>query len=59
MKMKTREEFDSLNVVDQIEYINDLTKDGLSLTNISKELSISRSTFTNRFVILNICFGMV
>ena len=47
--MKTREEFDSLNVVDQMEYINDLTKDGLSLTSISKELNISRSTFTNRF----------
>lgn len=47
--MKTREEFDMLDLINQLEYINKLTKAGTSLTNISKELSISRKTLTNRF----------
>ena len=47
--MKTREEFDLLDLSNQLEYINKLTRSGTSLTSISKELNISRKTLTNRF----------
>ena len=47
--MITREEFDKLDTQSQLEYINKLTLSGISLTNISKTLNISRKTLTNRF----------
>ena len=47
--MITREEFDKLDNQSQLEYINKLTMSGISLTNISKTLNISRKTLTNRF----------
>ena len=46
--MKNREEFDSLEVIDQIEYINkELEKN--NLTEICKKIKISRSTIRERF----------
>lgn len=52
--MKNREEFDSLEVMDQIEFINkELEK--VNLTEICKKIKISRSTIRERF--LKQCYG--
>lgn len=47
--MKTREDFDMLEIYQQVEYINALTSQGMSLTNISKAVGVSRKTLSNRF----------
>ena len=47
--MKTREDFDMLEIYQQVEYINALTGQGMSLTNISKAVGVSRKTLSNRF----------
>ena len=54
--MITREEFDNLDSHSQLEYINELTQNGISLTNISKTLNISRKTLTNRFAKLGYAY---
>lgn len=47
--MKNREEFDSLEVINQIEFINkELEKN--NLTEICKKIKISRSTIRERFL---------
>lgn len=47
--MKNREEFDSLRIINQIEYINkELEKN--NLTEICKKIKISRSTIRERFL---------
>lgn len=48
-----KEEFNSLEVMDQIEYINKLLKKDMTLTSISKTLDIGRSTIRDRFKKLN------
>ena len=47
--MKTREDFDMLEIYQQVEYINTLTGQGMSHTNISKAVGVSRKTLSNRF----------
>lgn len=45
----SKDEFNSLEVIEQIEYVNKLLKDNMSLTSISKDLGIGRSTIRDRF----------
>lgn len=47
--MITREEFYELDIYKKIDEINDLLKEGYSLTSLSRELSISRKTITRWF----------
>lgn len=44
-----KDEFNSLEVIEQIEYVNKLLKDNMTLTSISKDLGIGRSTIRDRF----------
>lgn len=44
-----KEEFNKLDIKEQIEYINKLLTEGRSLTNISSDLNISRATIRKRF----------
>lgn len=44
-----KDEFNSLEVIEQIEYVNKLLKDNMTLTSISKVLGIGRSTIRDRF----------
>lgn len=44
-----KDEFNSLQVMEQIEYINKLLKDNMTLTSISKTLGVGRSTIRDRF----------
>lgn len=44
-----KDEFNRLEVIEQIEYINKLLKDNMTLTSISKDLGIGRSTIRDRF----------
>ncbi|MCJ8342347.1 MAG: hypothetical protein MJH09_05800 [Cetobacterium sp.] len=48
-----RDKFNSLEVIDQIEYINNLLKENKTLTLIAKDLDIGRSTIRDRFKKLN------
>ncbi|MBU3112541.1 DNA-binding protein [Clostridium lacusfryxellense] len=45
----TKEEFNNLNVLEQLGYINDLLEEGKSLRNISSSLGMSKTTFRERF----------
>lgn len=45
-----KEEFNKLEIREQIEYINNLLAEGRSLTNISSDLNISRATIRKRFI---------
>lgn len=49
----TKEQFNQLEKLEQVQYINDKLKEGYSLTKISKELGIGRSTITDRFNKIN------
>ena len=44
-----KEEFNKLEAIEQVDYINNLLKKGKSLTLISKELGVGRSTIRDRF----------
>lgn len=44
-----RKEFDSLDSIKQIEYINEKLENGKSLTELSEKINISRSTIRKRF----------
>ncbi len=44
-----KDEFNSLEVMDQVEYINNLLENKKTLTSISKDLNIGRSTISDRF----------
>lgn len=44
-----KDEFNSLEVMVQIEYINKLLKSNMTLTSIAKDLEIGRSTIRDRF----------
>lgn len=44
-----KDEFNRLEVTEQIEYVNKLLKDNMTLTSISKDLNIGRSTIRDRF----------
>lgn len=48
-----RDKFNSLEVIYQIEYINNLLKENKTLTSIAKDLDIGRSTIRDRFKKLN------
>lgn len=45
----TREQFDKLEVLEQIKYINRKLEDNSSITSVCKDLNISRSTIRDRF----------
>lgn len=45
----TKEEFNKLDIIEQINYINDRLSEGNTLTNLAKEIGIGRSTITDRF----------
>ena len=42
--------FNKLNVTEQLKYINELLADGQKLSDISKNVGISRTTFRARFL---------
>ena len=44
----TKDEFNNLEIIDQINYLNKYLKDGLTLTNICKSIGIARSTVGGR-----------
>lgn len=44
-----KEEFNNLDIIDQVKYINKMLNEKRSLTNISNDLSIGRSTIRDRF----------
>lgn len=44
-----KDKFNNLDVMEQVEYINSLLENKRSLTSISKDLSIGRSTISERF----------
>lgn len=52
-----KEEFNSLEVMEQIKYINKSLKDNTTLTSISKDLGIGRSTIRDRFKKLNYTYS--
>lgn len=45
-----KQDFNKLNVIDQIEYVNSELKKGESLRNISSNLAMSKTTIRDRFV---------
>ena len=45
----TKEEFNSLEILDQVEYINRELQNNNSITSVCKELDIGRSTIRDRF----------
>lgn len=45
----TKEEFNKLEVLDQVKYINGLVANGKSLREISSDLGMSKTTFRDRF----------
>lgn len=45
----TREQFDKLEVLEQINYINNQLENNSSITSVCKDLNISRSTIRDRF----------
>lgn len=49
----TKDQFNQLEKLEQVQYINDKLKEGYSLTKISKELGVGRSTITDRFNKIN------
>ena len=44
-----KEQFQKLNILAQIEYINSILKEGKTLTSFSKEIGISRKTISKKF----------
>ena len=44
-----KEQFQKLNILDQIEYINSILKEGKTLTSFSKKVGISRKTISKKF----------
>ena len=44
-----KEQFNSLEIIEQINYINNKLSEGNTLTKLSKEIGIGRSTITDRF----------
>lgn len=44
----TKDEFNNLEIIEQINYLNEHLKDGLTLTNICKSIGIARSTVGGR-----------
>lgn len=52
-----KEQFNQLEKLEQVQYINDKLKDGYSLTKISKELGVGRSTITDRFKKINYTYS--
>lgn len=49
----TKEQFNQLEKLEQVKYINSKLKEGYSLTKISKKLGVGRSTITDRFNKIN------
>lgn len=46
----TKEEFNNLEVLKQLDYINSLLEKGKSLRSMGEELEMSKSTFRSRFL---------
>ncbi len=53
----TKEKFNQLEKLEQVQYINNQLKEGYSLTKISKELGVGRSTITDRFKKVNYSYS--
>lgn len=53
----TKEQFNQLEKLEQVQYINSKLKEGYSLTKISKELRVGRSTMTDRFKKINYTYS--
>ena len=45
----TKEDFNNLDIIEQINYINEKLVEGNTLTNICKSIGIGRSTIRYRF----------
>lgn len=52
-----KEQFNQLEKLEQVHYINNQLKEGYSLTKISKELGVGRSTITDRFKKVNYSYS--
>lgn len=52
-----KDEFNSLEILEQIEYVNKLLKNNMTLTSISKTLGVGRSTIRDRFKKLNYTYN--
>lgn len=52
-----KEQFNKLEKLEQVQYINNQLKEGYSLTKISKELGVGRSTITDRFKKVNYSYS--
>lgn len=52
-----REEFDKLDVLDQIEYINKQLENNNSVTSVCKQIKIGRSTIRDRFKKINYSYS--
>lgn len=52
-----KEEFNELNVIDQIEYINNQLEDNKSVTSVCKGIGIGRSTVRDRFKKINYIYS--
>ena len=52
-----REEFDKLEVLDQVEYINNQLENNKSITSVCKDLKIGRSTIRDRFKKINYVYS--
>ena len=48
-----KEEFNNLDIMNQVEYINKMLNEKKSLTNIASDLNIGRSTIRDRFKKVN------
>ena len=48
-----KEEFNNLDIMDQVKYINKMLNEKRSLTNIASDLNIGRSTIRDRFKKVN------
>lgn len=53
----TKEKFNQLEKLEQVKYINNKLKEGYSLSKISKELGVGRSTITDRFKKINYTYS--
>jgi uncharacterized protein YkvS len=53
-----KDEFNKLEVLDQLKYINSLLTEGKSLRSISSDLNMSKTTFRDRFVKIGYIYNL-
>ena len=53
-----KEEFNSLGILEQLDYVNNQLKEGKSIRKLSAEMGMGKSTITDRFRRHNIAYNM-